>query len=367
MRSKIIYLLLLVVGGMFLFSLPGGVMAEEDSVCPKNAEGHYYPPYNITTIEKATCTEPGQRVCTCFYCQEKVYQEIPATGHFFSDSDWQMIKQPTCEEDGYEERKCRNYGCDLYERRPLESLGGHTYIVLIHSDATCTREGRTLLQCEICQKTMYTDITEPLGHDFGDYVVIEATKTTDGSKSRTCKRCGYQELEIIPKFATHVVYTADGILYFTDEEYEKYLEEQQNVIYEDMNLTDSSASTGDSTVSEQPEMNNEEDTSPDETEEEQQPEKAAAPGKPVIASLTRKSKSKMQVKIKKVAYGEGYEVEYAANSKFKKSKKVVSKETSITIKKLEKNKTYYIRVRAYRTVNGKKVYGKYSKVRKIKF
>lgn len=367
MRSKIIYFLLLVVGGLFLFSLPGGVMAEEDSVCPKNAEGHYYPPYNITTIEKATCTEPGQRVCTCFYCQEKVYQEIPATGHIFSDSDWQMIKQPTCEEDGYEERKCRKYGCDVYERRPLESLGGHTYIVLIHSDATCTREGRTLKQCEICQKTLFTDITEPLGHDFGEYVVIEATKTTDGSKSRTCKRCGYQELEYFPKFATHVVYTLDGTLYLTDEEYEKYLEEQKNVTYEDNNSSVSSDSVEDSTVSKQPEINSEEDVSEEETGKDEKPKKVAAPEKPVIASLTRKSKSNLQVKIKKAAYGQMYEVEYAANSKFKKSKKVVSKGTSITIKKLQKKKTYYIRVRAYRMVNGKRLYGKYSKVKKIKF
>ena len=53
---------------------------------------------------------------------------------------------------------------------------------------------------------------------------------------------------------------------------------------------------------------------------------------------------------------------------FKKSvKKVYFKGTSKTISKLRKNKTYYIKVRAYKkNASGKKVYSKYSKVKKIK-
>ena len=36
-----------------------------------------------------------------------------------------------------------------------------------------------------------------------------------------------------------------------------------------------------------------------------------------------------------------------------------------TIKKLKKKK-YYVQVRAYRTVNGKKIYGDWSKVKSVK-
>ena len=36
-------------------------------------------------------------------------------------------------------------------------------------------------------------------------------------------------------------------------------------------------------------------------------------------------------------------------------------------KKLKKGKTYYYKVRAYKVVSGKKVYGKFSTIKKIKF
>lgn len=74
------------------------------------------------------------------------------------------------------------------------------------------------------------------------------------------------------------------------------------------------------------------------------------------------------VKYSKVSGAKGYQITYATNSKFTKSKKVVNttKRTK-TIKKLKKGKTYYVRVCAYKKDStGRKVYGKYSKVMKVK-
>lgn len=70
-----------------------------------------------------------------------------------------------------------------------------------------------------------------------------------------------------------------------------------------------------------------------------------------------------------VAGASGYQIVYCVNKDFKTSKKItVSGKTSIkkTIKKLEDQKTYYVKVRAYKTVDGKKVYGDYSKVVSVK-
>ena len=95
--------------------------------------------------------------------------------------------------------------------------------------------------------------------------------------------------------------------------------------------------------------------------------------KPKTASLkTVKSAKKAQLNVtwSKDSTVSGYEMVYATNSKFTKGKKTVTvkgaKTTSKTIKKLKSKTTYYVKVRSYKTVSGKKIYGAYSKVKKVK-
>ena len=75
---------------------------------------------------------------------------------------------------------------------------------------------------------------------------------------------------------------------------------------------------------------------------------------------------KVVVKWKNVVGISGYQIQYATNKKYKKAKKTVTHKKQYVIKKLRKKKNYYIRVRAYTVYNGKKVYGKWSKVKKVK-
>ena len=76
----------------------------------------------------------------------------------------------------------------------------------------------------------------------------------------------------------------------------------------------------------------------------------------------------MTVKYAKISGVKGYEITYAVNSKFTKGKKSsTTTKKSKTFTKLKKGSTYYVRVRAYKVDSvGKKVYGKYSAVKKIK-
>jgi len=66
----------------------------------------------------------------------------------------------------------------------------------------------------------------------------------------------------------------------------------------------------------------------------------------------------------------GYEVAYARNAKFTASAgvKTISRKSTVkaSIGKLAKGKTYYVRVRAYKTVSGAKVYSAWSAVQKVK-
>ncbi len=87
----------------------------------------------------------------------------------------------------------------------------------------------------------------------------------------------------------------------------------------------------------------------------------AAPAK---VSLKNKGKMKLNIGWKKVAGASGYKVQYSLKKKsgFKTITIKKAKTASYTKSGLKKGKTYYVRVCAYRTVKGKKVAGKWSKV-----
>lgn len=89
----------------------------------------------------------------------------------------------------------------------------------------------------------------------------------------------------------------------------------------------------------------------------------------VAKSFNVKNKKKKTASLtwKKVSGAKGYEVQYALNKKFTKQKKskLVTK-PKLTVKKLKKGKTYYFRVRAYKINHGKKVYGKWTSIKKVK-
>lgn len=97
--------------------------------------------------------------------------------------------------------------------------------------------------------------------------------------------------------------------------------------------------------------------------------------KPATPNLTglraTKSGHKIKATWKKVGgSASGYQIYWAKDKNFKKvvSKTNVSgqKKTSYTGKNFTKGKRYYVKVRAYKTVNGNKIYGAWSKVRNVK-
>lgn len=87
-----------------------------------------------------------------------------------------------------------------------------------------------------------------------------------------------------------------------------------------------------------------------------------------LSSVKSTRKKQLTVTWKKLKGIDGYELSYAANNKFKKAaKKHIGKlKTRTVINKAKSKKTYFVRIRAYKKVNGQKVYGSYSKVKKEK-
>ena len=98
----------------------------------------------------------------------------------------------------------------------------------------------------------------------------------------------------------------------------------------------------------------------------------AAPknNKKVKVASAKAGKKSVKVTWKKVKGIKGYQIQYSTNKKFKKGNKTITvkstKSTSATIKKLKSKKKYYVRMRTYKVVNGKKVYSAWSKAKSVK-
>ena len=92
------------------------------------------------------------------------------------------------------------------------------------------------------------------------------------------------------------------------------------------------------------------------------------PPKTTLKSVTSPKTKQLKAAFSKVSGVTGYQVTYSTSSKFTKAatKSVNVKGTSKTISKLTKSKTYYVKVRSYKTVNGVKYYSAYSAVKKVK-
>ncbi|MDO4363151.1 MAG: fibronectin type III domain-containing protein [Clostridia bacterium] len=92
--------------------------------------------------------------------------------------------------------------------------------------------------------------------------------------------------------------------------------------------------------------------------------------KKIVVNKVKAQKKAVVVAWKAVKNVTGYQIQLATDKKFKKNKKTVTvtnkKATKKTVKKLKSKKKYYVRVRAYKTQNGKRTYSSWSKTKSFK-
>lgn len=91
--------------------------------------------------------------------------------------------------------------------------------------------------------------------------------------------------------------------------------------------------------------------------------KYAKPGTPKTSSI---KKSKVKFTWKKSSGCSGYQIQISKKSSFKKNVVNKTKSKNNYSKTLSRKKTYYIRVRSYKTVKGIKYYSSWSKTKKFK-
>lgn len=107
----------------------------------------------------------------------------------------------------------------------------------------------------------------------------------------------------------------------------------------------------------------------------QAPEQPSVPSdiqkkKVTLGKVKSLKKKTMQVTWKKLEGAQGYEICLGTNRKITKGRKKVTVKkaaaTKATVKKLKPGKKYYVKVRAYQTVSGRKQYSKWSTVKSVK-
>lgn len=93
---------------------------------------------------------------------------------------------------------------------------------------------------------------------------------------------------------------------------------------------------------------------------------ATKPGEAELLSAANVRRGEVTLKWAKVRRADGYRIFYSTDSDFRSSEKLTVKggnTVTETVKNLKSGKKYYFKVRAFKTVGKKKVYGDFSKVR----
>ena len=108
--------------------------------------------------------------------------EIEAHVHSFGE--WTTVKEPTCTEDGLEQRFCAE--CNYTESKPINAKG-HTKEILAKEDATCvsygTKEGFRCTTCSYYERPIDYDLIPTGNHDF--------TYDRNGANQlASCSKCG---------------------------------------------------------------------------------------------------------------------------------------------------------------------------------
>ncbi len=87
-----------------------------------------------------------------------------------------------------------------------------------------------------------------------------------------------------------------------------------------------------------------------------------------LSKVVRGKKS-FTARWKRVKGVDGYQIRYSTSKKFKKKKTVTVKKAKTVkrkVKNLRAKKVYYVKIRAYKVINGKKQFSKWSKAKKVK-
>lgn len=276
-------------------------------------------------------------------------------------------------------------------------LDGYTFLGWF-SDQAFTQQVTEIAAGSTGDITLYAlwEKTDTCEHEWIQMDVIErATCSHTGTATRLCTKCNKSEVITLPidpdyHFSKEVINKKTATT--TEEGYtgDTICKACKKVLQQGEVIPKKTASTQTPVTSNTPSSTNKPSTSKAPTTT-NKPSASSTPSttkKPSADNTQDSSKNSTTVTAPKAVKGlqvinqkpltlviswvsdvtvKGYEVQYAMDKKFTKSLKKKTVKVNYTImKKMKKSKTYYVRVRAYKLQGNKKVYGKWTKIKKIK-
>ena len=156
-----------------------------------------------------TCTNNGYITYTCYMCGETtMYLTGSALGH-----DWILDEEnsyyPTEESEGLNVYFCSR--CGEHYEEVIPPYDHPHYFDAVITEPTCTAGGYTTYTCPYCLETFVGDETDPLGHDWTEWVVTTpATTEAEGVETSTCSRCGETQTRPIPPLPVTAKFVVTG-------------------------------------------------------------------------------------------------------------------------------------------------------------
>lgn len=171
-----------------LTSIPGTVFADETG-CKEAKDGKHVPNEDKKELVKmATCTEDGEWLIYCLYCNTQYTTEIiPATGHEWGDK--KQIREAGCVTTGEVQYTCQN--CNEVKTETIPAKG-HTPVTDKGVTPTCTQSGLTEgKHCSVCNEVIQKQKKlAPKKHHAVTDKAVEATCSKEGlTEGKHCSVC----------------------------------------------------------------------------------------------------------------------------------------------------------------------------------
>lgn len=197
-------------------ALNAGATAPEDHV-------HAYDEL-VRTISSATCKVDGEGIFKCS-CGEEERRVIPASPDYH-DYQLDQAKSTAAGVNIYVCTRCNDVKVSL----PEGADHIHNYKVISEKPASCTKEGEIIKQCQNanCDKEIITEVVPKTEHESNTvvgegFVTAKAVKcVSDGSERVQCKHCQQMFTRVIPAHnydegvvSTEATCTTAGVKTFT--------------------------------------------------------------------------------------------------------------------------------------------------------